>query len=180
MPIKREFRKFYGRQWRTVTRPAILLRAGGRFSEDGKYHGAAKCEKCGYIDCLPKGRSELDVAHLVIPPGDPGHDDHTNLAARCHACHRAHDYAQWAAAYRAWLTEQVRLRIERKDAERPILIMIDPDVAEARRRRDEQDAILEAQIADARDRMERHQIIAELERRTITSNSKEQANDPST
>ena len=35
MPIRRELRKFYGREWRTVTRPRILARAG------------YKCEQCG-------------------------------------------------------------------------------------------------------------------------------------
>jgi hypothetical protein len=35
VPIKPEFRKFYGLQWRTITRPRILARAGD------------KCEQCG-------------------------------------------------------------------------------------------------------------------------------------
>lgn len=35
MPIRPELRKFYGREWRTVTRPRILARAGN------------KCEQCG-------------------------------------------------------------------------------------------------------------------------------------
>ena len=34
MPIRPEFREFYGREWRTVVRPAILRRAG------------YKCEQC--------------------------------------------------------------------------------------------------------------------------------------
>lgn len=138
MPIRPELRKLYGHHWRTVTRPAILRRAGGRFSDDGRYQGAAKCEKCGYIDCLPEGRSELDVAHLVIPPGQPGHDDDTNLAARCHPCHRAHDYEPWARLYRAWLRQQLELRIRRKDAERPILEYLEEF---ARRGQAAQDAV---------------------------------------
>jgi hypothetical protein len=35
MPIRPELRKFYGREWQTVTRPRILKRAGD------------KCEQCG-------------------------------------------------------------------------------------------------------------------------------------
>lgn len=130
--MRKELKPLYGHHWRTVTRPAILRRAGGRFNEQGTYIGYAKCEKCGHIDCMHDGRSELDVAHLVIQPGEPGHDADTNLGALCHTCHRAHDYAQWAIAYRAWLTEQVRLRTERKDNERPILMLLDlDDVREA-------------------------------------------------
>ncbi len=38
MPIRKELRHLYGREWRTVTRPAILARAGN------------KCEQCGVPD----------------------------------------------------------------------------------------------------------------------------------
>ena len=38
MPIRAELRHFYGREWREVTRPRILARAGGR------------CEQCGKRD----------------------------------------------------------------------------------------------------------------------------------
>jgi hypothetical protein len=123
--MRAHLRPFYGHKWRTVTRPAILLRAGGRFDDNGQYQGAAKCSKCGHIDCMHDGRSELDVAHLVIQPGDPGHDAHTNLAALCHTCHRAHDYEPWARLYRAWLQQQIELRIARKDAARPILAYLE-------------------------------------------------------
>jgi hypothetical protein len=33
MPIRREYRKYYGRVWREQTRPAILERAGYRCEE---------------------------------------------------------------------------------------------------------------------------------------------------
>jgi hypothetical protein len=119
-------RKWYGRHWRSITRPAILRRAGGRFDEDGNYQGAAKCSKCGWIDCLPNGRSELDVAHLVIPPGEPGHDDETNLACLCHnRCHRATDLKEWSIKYRAWLIQAREERIARKDRERPIFTLLE-------------------------------------------------------
>lgn len=103
----------YNHAWRTRTRPFILYRAGGRFP-DAKYAGAAKCERCGWIDCLHDGCSELDVAHLVIPPGEPGHDEPENLAALCRRCHRAHDYAEWAR-------KCYETRSRRKDAARPLL-----------------------------------------------------------
>lgn len=122
--MRRNLRVWYARKWRTVTRPAILLRAGGRF-DGGQYRGAAKCFRCGHIDCMHGGRSELDVAHLVIQPGDPGHDEDTNLSALCRPCHRAHDYQQWARLHRAWLQEQRRRRLARKDAARPILEQIE-------------------------------------------------------
>lgn len=130
MPIHPDLRPHYGWRWRTVTRPGLLKRAFGRFDER-HYLGAAKCERegCGYIDCLPKGRSELDVAHLVIPPGEPGHDDPTNLAVLCRKCHRAFDYEAWAVQYRAWLKRQIEERIDRLDSERPILQMLSERVS---------------------------------------------------
>lgn len=41
MPIRREFRKFYGRTWREVIRPRILARAHHRCEECGKPNGRA-------------------------------------------------------------------------------------------------------------------------------------------
>ena len=105
--MRAELRPFYGHRWRTVTRPWILLRSGGR------------CEKCGVRAKL------LDVAHLVVPVGQPGHDDYTNLAALCRTDHRALDYPQWAAAFRVWLEAERERRIARKDAARPLLVVIE-------------------------------------------------------
>lgn len=50
MPIRKELRAFYGRRWREETRPRILARAGGHFSEAGRYICGAKCERCGVLD----------------------------------------------------------------------------------------------------------------------------------
>lgn len=111
----------YNHRWRNVTRPHILRRAGGRFSELGEYCGAAKCERCRHIDCMHDGRSELDVAHLEIQPGEDGHDGDENLAALCRKCHRAHDYDSWARKFRAYLQRRVEELRERLDSERPIL-----------------------------------------------------------
>lgn len=50
MPIRPELRKFYsGPTWRE-TRRSILERAGGRFDDNGKYLGGAKCERCKVND----------------------------------------------------------------------------------------------------------------------------------
>jgi len=64
----------YGHRWRTVTRPRILARAGGR------------CERCGFAHYF------IDVAHL---DQNPANDDETNLAALCRLDHRRHDLSTW-------------------------------------------------------------------------------------
>jgi hypothetical protein len=88
-----------------ATRPRILKRAGGQFEGD-IYLGGAHCERCGIADVPIVSvwtRSELDIAHL---DGVPGHDDDENLAALCRPCHRAHDLAEWAAKFGAWLVSE--------------------------------------------------------------------------
>lgn len=51
MPLdKRIRRRYYGVHWYKQVRPPILLRAGGRFDERGKYLGGARCEQCGKPD----------------------------------------------------------------------------------------------------------------------------------
>ena len=94
MPIAPEFKPFYGHRWRTVTRPLVLARCGGR------------CERCHMI---PIGG--LDVAHL---DQNPRNDDLENLAAVCSRCHHAIDYEVWAAKAR-------ETRRARKDRGRPLL-----------------------------------------------------------
>ncbi len=39
MPIRAEFRKFYGKVWRQVTRPRVLARAGNKCEQCGKPNG---------------------------------------------------------------------------------------------------------------------------------------------
>jgi 5-methylcytosine-specific restriction endonuclease McrA len=102
----------YGHHWRTVTRPLALIRAG------------YECQRCGIGDRSMGNRSALDVAHLLIPPGQPGHDDEDNLAVLCPKDHRAHDYTQWAEKFRAWLLVEKDRRITAADAARPILAML--------------------------------------------------------
>ena len=115
MPIKPEFRHFYGREWRTVTRPRILKRAGDR------------CELCR----APNGvivwrlhrwwgkrrrirwanahlvRIVLTIAHLNHTAGD---DRDENLKALCQWCHLNHDKEHHRTS-----------RATRKDAARPLL-----------------------------------------------------------
>lgn len=97
--MRKELRPFYGYRWRTITRPRIIARAGG------------KCERCH----KPK---QLEVAHLVIPPGAPGHDDDDNLAALCVLCHKKHDYPEWARKCH-------ETRCARKDSKRPLLAALE-------------------------------------------------------
>lgn len=93
MPIAPEFKPLYGHQWRTVTRPRIIQRAGGR------------CERC------KRTPRRFEVAHL---DQDPRNDADENLAALCVPCHHAIDYQTWAHKAR-------ETRRTRKDRGRPLL-----------------------------------------------------------
>jgi len=137
MPIRPNLRHFYGRVWRTVTRPRILARAG------------KKCEQCGvpnHIEVTRVGgwwlewivnwkhgakfhwrdergavrraadapelparqvRIVLTVAHLNHTSGD---DRDENLKALCQWCHLNYD-----------LAHHHETRAARKDAARPLL-----------------------------------------------------------
>lgn len=113
--IRPELRKHYGYRWRFITRPRILRRAGGSFDQRGRYVGGARCERCNWIDHRRRrSGSGLEIAHL---DGLAGHDADGNLAALCHRCHRAHDYAEWARKVHAtW--------VEKADMARPILAFL--------------------------------------------------------
>ena len=100
MPHAPHLRKYFGYFWNTYTRPRILKRAGGR------------CERCQRLVLNDRC---LEVAHLYIQPGEPGHDDDDNLMALCVPCHKRHDHKSWARA--CYLT-----RSARKDAGRPLLM----------------------------------------------------------
>ena len=96
----------YGHHWRTVERPQTLAR------------NYWECVRCGIGD-RPMGlRSALDVAHLN---GNNLDGDEANRATLCRTCHRATDYESWSAKYRAWLADERERRLDRLDAERPIL-----------------------------------------------------------
>jgi hypothetical protein len=74
------------------------------------------CERCHKEDQpTGPGYSELERAHL---DGDRTNDHPDNRAVLCRTCHRRHDYAEWARKTRA-------TRAARKDAERPILVLLE-------------------------------------------------------
>src|SRR5436305_348018 len=99
MPIRPHLRHHYGQEWRTVIRPAALIAA------------CYECERCGLPD-RPMGlKSALECAHL---DGNPANIAPTNIAILCHRHHKAADYPLWASRCR-------ETRIERKDAARGLL-----------------------------------------------------------
>ena len=138
MPIRPELRKHYGREWREVTRPRILKRAGDAceqcrvpnglviaridkypgwwFTIDGEAH-----DPKGILQFHFRG-SEFDgpdrivmivltIAHLNNTSGD---DRDENLAALCQWCHLNHDVKFHVSNAR-------RTRTTKKDAARPLL-----------------------------------------------------------
>lgn len=109
MPIRREWRHFYGREWRTEIRPRILLRA------------AKRCEFCGVADRAMGTRDGRGTFHALTPAEldastaegelrgrrvirivltiahidhNPSNNADTNLKALCQRCHLRHDRAQ--------------------------------------------------------------------------------------
>lgn len=145
MPIAEQFRHFYGKTWREVIRPRILARAKnccercgvpnhqrvrrtGGWWLDIKVTWATERSRCirrawrnqnGELmgPRRPRGsvvrtvRIVLTIAHL---DQIPGHDDDANLQAMCQWCHLDYDRHQH-------LTNGKETRLDRKDANRPLL-----------------------------------------------------------
>jgi hypothetical protein len=132
VPIRKDLRKFYGREWRTVTRPRILARAHDRCEQCCVPNGAKVARLAGWWSNCPgywsdeKGRRQsgagrffriagqlhwvrivLSVAHLNHVAGD---DRDENLKALCQYCHLHFDAAH-----------HKETRATRKDKSRPIL-----------------------------------------------------------
>jgi hypothetical protein len=130
MPIRADLRHFYGREWRTVTRPRILARAGNRCEQCRvpnhsqvtrvagwwvKLPGSLWRDDAGrwqYGSEIPAGqlrrvRIVLTIAHLNHTAGDNRGE---NLKALCQYHHLQLD------AFHHHLT-----RAARKDAARPLL-----------------------------------------------------------
>jgi len=135
MPIRREVRHYYGKEWRKTIRPAILRRSEvdhDRFGL-GVVERVSRCEctgqcsahegRCVEIDrtlartfngaggLKRRGRSTdpieviITIAHL---DQDPANMDYANLMAACQQCHNRID-----APYRhhhAWRTKRRRKR----------------------------------------------------------------------
>lgn len=140
MPIRREFRQFYGREWREVTRPRILKRAGNRCEQCGVPNNTDVTRAAGWwvewIVDWHKGakfhwrddhgaiRKSSEVADVLDAPTrlvrivltiahmnhTPGDDRDENLKALCQYHHLHYDAGHHAE------TRQVR-----KDAARPLL-----------------------------------------------------------
>ena len=139
MPIRPELKRFYGRQWRTVTRPRILSRAenkceecgapdrqtvlrtsklpGWWFDRKGNAHGPdGRTDLKDWIGTFFPVRIVLTVAHL---DHTPGHDDDDNLKALCQWCHLNYDK-----------THHAQTRATRKDRNRPILAALSGSASE--------------------------------------------------
>jgi hypothetical protein len=144
MPIRPEFRQFYGPEWREVTRPRILARAGNKCEHCGKPNGEQIETRLSprtfdglMFWCLITTESERrwfdKEGKPVTPPRHyeterrlrvviclahlnhtPGDDRDDNLKALCQWCHLRHDKTKHAAAARV-------TRGEKKDQARPLL-----------------------------------------------------------
>jgi hypothetical protein len=104
MPIRPEFRKFYGKKWREEIRPKIQARAGDRCEQCGAENGTFGKLRNGrfYRSLIQCGCAHLD--HNVENNAD------SNLAWLCRFCHLTHDAGQHRET-----------RSIRKDAARPLL-----------------------------------------------------------
>lgn len=107
MPIKPELRsKYYGRNWRRLSRRLIERRAGNQ------------CEWCharnGEPHPVTGGTVRLAVAHFNQTPGD---DRPENLLVLCQRCHFALDRDQHVENAR-------ETRGEKKDAARPLFAAV--------------------------------------------------------
>ena len=94
MPIRPEYRKYYGARWRILRRDLIEM-------------AGHACERCGRKHRL------LNLAHLSHDPADQ-----RTLAVLCPSCHSKNDTPQRIAMTRRtwaqrrgqyWLSEEIRL-----------------------------------------------------------------------
>lgn len=141
MPIRKDLRPLYGREWIKVTRPRILEREEHKckWCKAPNYTRVARWPKTcpGWWFTIDTGQAYneagelqpnrvrasespddvtfvkivLTVAHLNHTPGD---DADENLAALCQRCHLKHDREQ-----------HKETRARRKDAARPLLAAIE-------------------------------------------------------
>lgn len=139
MPLRPELRKFYGHEWRTVTRPRILTRAGNRCEQCGKRNESTVltfsdrrpddgsplmfwADSNGRVWHSQDGRkwptfrvvSEVREIRVVLTIAHLNHlagdDRDENLKALCQWCHLHYDERHHAET-----------RALRKDAARPLL-----------------------------------------------------------
>lgn len=69
MPIRKELRKFYGREWLTVTRPRILARAGNKCENCKKPHKSIVETYTGKIAGVPVMWWRFDTG--TMQPSNP-------------------------------------------------------------------------------------------------------------
>jgi hypothetical protein len=138
MPIKPEYKKFYGKEWRTVTRPRILERAGNCCEQCGKPNHArvvvvtvgqfqfwrssphrwARCAdgRTFSSQAVVQFATDWEPRELFVVltiahlNNTPGDDRDENLKALCQWCHLNQDQAFHR-----------QTRAARKDAARPLL-----------------------------------------------------------
>jgi len=140
MPIKPEFRHFYGKEWREITRPRILARACNACERCNVPNGARVLRACGWwtprISCwfgiptvfahwmspdrIDRGehgfpsmicREVRIVLTIAHLNHTPGDDRDENLQALCQWCHLTNDFSHHKQS-----------RAIRKDLARPLLV----------------------------------------------------------
>jgi hypothetical protein len=141
MPIRPEFRKFYDKIWRTITRPRILARAGNRCEQCGKpnrkrvwvwhphpgdqYWTLRKYNQCWHYCALGGSGNFMLIGaarwrearriRVVLTVAHLNHvsgdDRDENLKALCQWCHLNYDKLHHRET-----------RAARKDASRPLLV----------------------------------------------------------
>lgn len=103
MPIKKEFAKYYGKEWRALSLYLRNERAGN------------SCEWCHARNYQPHPKTGskvvLTVAHFNQTPGD---NRESNLVVLCQRCHLALDREQHKENAR-------ETRCRKKDEARPLL-----------------------------------------------------------
>jgi hypothetical protein len=104
MPIRKEFRKFYGKKWREEIRPKVQARAGDCCEQCGAENGRLGKWRDGRF--YP-AKIQCGAAHL---DHNPENNADANLAWLCRYCHLKTDAGQHRET-----------RSARKDRARPLL-----------------------------------------------------------
>ena len=80
MPIRPDLRQYYKPPAWAAVRRRILERVGGKFDEQGKYHGGARCEQCKVPDQQRVERDHIgNWRSLLASIGRPFRNVHGNV-----------------------------------------------------------------------------------------------------
>jgi hypothetical protein len=131
MPIRRELRPLYPRNWRTISAAIRFGRAGGRCEAcarphgqilaclaDGRWQdpatgawrdGRGKPAQAPDLVELMAGRTTRVVLAAAHRDHNPRHNSRRNLRALCQRCHLRHDRRQHR--WQRWLTHRRRYAI---------------------------------------------------------------------